>query len=186
MRRSWGDRGLIRWSCSSSCSCNSTTAGRMSACCNKPRSMSRLRYFLDWSLTTTPPDASLLTVFRQRLGPPRWQAILQETRAAGAGSRVSQRSLALERRHARHRQYCRPSDHATRGTNARQLLAAAEPFAAAEVAAHRAGGGRVARRHERPAQRRALAAPCRALAHARDVGRGLGRNASTSVRRPSR
>ena len=95
-----------------------------------------LRYFLDWSLTTTPPDASLLTVFRQRLGPPRWQGILQELvrQARGAG-RVKDRLRLKDATHVM-ANIAVPATIQLVAQTRDQLLRAAEPFAAAEVTAH--------------------------------------------------
>jgi transposase len=96
-----------------------------------------LRFFLDWSLTTTPPDASLLTIFRQRLGLARWQSILQELvrQARGAGL-VKDRLRLKDATHVIANIAVPATIQLVAQTRA-QLLAAAEPFAPAEVAAHR-------------------------------------------------
>jgi hypothetical protein len=95
-----------------------------------------LRFFLDWSLTTTPPDASWLTVFRQRLGLARWQRILQELvrQARGAGL-VKDRLRLTDATHVI-ANIAVPTTIQLVAQTRTQLLRAAEPFAAAEVAAH--------------------------------------------------
>jgi transposase len=96
-----------------------------------------LRYFLDWSLTTAPPDASVLTIFRQRLGPARWQRILQElVRQARAAGLVKDRLRLKDATHVI-ANIAVPATIQLVAQTRDQLLVAAESFAAAEVAAHR-------------------------------------------------
>lgn len=96
-----------------------------------------LRYFLDWSLTTRPPDASLLTVFRQRLGPQRWQHILPElVRQARAAGLVKDRLRLKDATHVI-ANIAVPATMQLVAQTRDQWLRAAEPFAAAEVTAHR-------------------------------------------------
>jgi transposase len=95
-----------------------------------------LRFFLDWSLTTAPPDASSLTVFRPRLGLARWQQVLQEIvrQARGAGL-VKDRLRWKDATHVIAHIAVPATIQLVAQTRA-QLLRAAEPFAAAEVAVH--------------------------------------------------
>ncbi len=96
-----------------------------------------LRFFLDWSLNATPPEASLLTVFRQRLGPARLQRLLQEiVRQARAAGLVKDRLRLKDATHVI-AHIAVPATIQLVAQTRDQLLAAAEPFAAAEVAAHR-------------------------------------------------
>lgn len=96
-----------------------------------------LRFFLDWSLTTTPPDASLLTVFRQRLGLARWQGILQElVRQARAAGLVKDRLRLKDATHVI-ANIAVPATIQLVAQTRDQLLRAAESFAPDEVAAHR-------------------------------------------------
>jgi transposase len=95
-----------------------------------------LRFFLDWSLTTAPPDPSLLTVFRPRLGLARWPQILQEIvrQARGAGL-VKDRLRWKDATHVI-AQIAVPATIQLVAQTRAQWLRAAEPFAAAEVALH--------------------------------------------------
>lgn len=97
-----------------------------------------LRYFLDWSLTTTPPDASLLTIFRQRLGLARWQRILQELVRQARGAGLVKDRLRLKDATHVIANIAVPATLQLVAQTRDHLLAAAEPFAAAEVAAQRA------------------------------------------------
>jgi transposase len=96
-----------------------------------------LRFFLDWSLTTTPPDPSLLTVFRQRLGLARWQRILQELVRQARGAGLVKDRLRLKDATHVIAHIAVPATLQLVAQTRDQLLRAAEPFAAAEVAAHR-------------------------------------------------
>ena len=96
-----------------------------------------LRYFLDWSLTTTPPDSSLLTVFRQRLGLTRWQAILQEIVRQARGAGLVKDRLRLKDATHVIANIAVPATMQLVAQTRAQLWCAAEPFAPAEVAAHR-------------------------------------------------
>lgn len=95
-----------------------------------------LRFFLDWSLTTPPPDASLLTVFRQRLGLARWQAILQEIVRQARGAGLVKDRLRLKDATHVIANIAVPTTLQLVAQTRAQLLAAAEPFAPAEVVAH--------------------------------------------------
>lgn len=97
-----------------------------------------LRFFLDWSLTTTPPAASLLTVFRQRLGPERWQRILQELVRQARGTGLVKDRLRLKDATHVIANIAVPATLQLVAQTRDQLLRAAVPFAAAEVTAHRA------------------------------------------------
>lgn len=96
-----------------------------------------LRFFLDWSLTTAPPDPSLLTVFRQRLGPERWQRILQELVRQARGAGLVKDRLRLKDATHVIANIAVPATLQLVAQTRDQLLRAAESFAAAEVAAHR-------------------------------------------------
>lgn len=97
-----------------------------------------LRFFLDWSLATPPPEASLLSVFRQRLGLARWQGILQEVvRQARAAGLVKDRLRLKDATHVI-ANIAVPTTLQLVAQTREQLLQAAQPFAAAEVAAQRA------------------------------------------------
>lgn len=96
-----------------------------------------LRFFLDWSLTTTPPDASLLTIFRQRLGLARWQQLLQALVRQARGAGLVKDRLRLKDATHLIAHIAVPATLQLVAQTRDQLLRAAEPFAAAEVAAHR-------------------------------------------------
>jgi transposase len=96
-----------------------------------------LRFFLDWPLTTTPPDPSLLTYFRQRLGPARLQRVFHEIlRQARAAGLVKDRLRLKDATHVI-ANIAVPATLQLVAQTRDQLLAAAESFAPAEVAAHR-------------------------------------------------
>ena len=86
---------------------------------------------------TTPPDPSLLTIFRQRLGLARWQQILQEiVRQARTAGVVKDRLRLKDATHVI-ANIAVPATIQLVAQTRDQLLTAAEPFAAAEVAAQR-------------------------------------------------
>lgn len=97
-----------------------------------------LRFFLDWPLTTTPPDASLLTIFRQRLGQARWQQILQEIVRQARGAGLVKDRLRLKDATHLIANMAVPATIQLVAQTRDQLLTAAASFAAGEVAAHRA------------------------------------------------
>lgn len=96
-----------------------------------------LRFFLDWTLSTTPPDASLLTVFRQRLGLARWQQLLQAIVRQARGAGLVKDRLRLKDATHLIANIAVPATPQLVAQTRDQLLCAAASFAAAEVTAHR-------------------------------------------------
>ena len=96
-----------------------------------------LRFFLDWPLTAAPPDASLLTHFRKRLGAARLQRIfddiVQQARDAGL---VKDRLRLKDATHVL-ANIAVPATIRLVAQARTALLGAAEDFAPSEVLTHR-------------------------------------------------
>ncbi len=96
-----------------------------------------IRYFLDWPLSATLPDPSLLTHFRKRVGAERLQSvfneILSQARAAGL---VKDRLRLKDATHVI-ANIAVPATIQLVAQVREKLLAAAESFAPTEVATHR-------------------------------------------------
>jgi transposase len=96
-----------------------------------------MRFFLDWPLTTPPPDPSLLTHFRKRLGVERLQRVFDEVlRQARAAGLVKDRLRLKDATHVI-ANIAIPATIQLVAQTREKLLAAAEPFASSEVAQHR-------------------------------------------------
>jgi transposase len=96
-----------------------------------------IRFFLDWPLSASLPDPSLLTHFRKRLGAERLQRVFNEVlRQARAAGLVKDRLRLKDATHVI-ANIAVPATIQLIAQAREKLLAAADPFAPSEVAQHR-------------------------------------------------